>query len=505
MLQFFCSQHIIKRFAGVVALSDGNLEAHPGEVVALIGANGSGKSTLCKIITGVVAPDEGQLLLNEKSVSFKTPHEAQSHGISAVYQDLSLVPSMSVAENIWLTHEPLTNGILVNRQEIRKRSQALIDLFAGTIHSRLTPEALVSSLPPDEQQIVEILKALSTDPQIMILDEATASLDNRQVARLFDLIADWKSKGKAIIFISHRLGEIFRIADQITVLRNGKTVGVRKKGEVTEKELLNLMVEEDSIHSAAIPESGTPKPETINRPLMLQVTGLYTSILENINLEVRAGELVGIGGLQGQGQSDLLLAIFGAIPFAGNLNLEGKSVHFKHPIQAMENGVAYVPGDRARDGLMLRSSIFENLLLPNWMKYGFPLKISKAVKAASETAKSMNVVMSDVNMSVSNLSGGNAQKIVLGKWMQRNPKLFLLNDPTKGVDVGTKGEFYALLKGLRDQGAAIIFFSSDDEELVSLCDRILVMYNGKLRKELSGTDLTLSTLVATSLDTTSEY
>jgi ribose transport system ATP-binding protein len=154
---------------------------------------------------------------------------------------------------------------------------------------------------------------------------------------------------------------------------------------------------------------------------------------------------------------------------------------------------------------MLRSSIFENLLLPNWMKYGFPLKISKAVKAASETAKSMNVVMSDVNMSVSNLSGGNAQKIVLGKWMQRNPKLFLLNDPTKGVDVGTKGEFYALLKGLRDQGAAIIFFSSDDEELVSLCDRILVMYNGKLRKELSGTDLTLSTLVATSLDTTSEY
>ncbi len=489
----------------MVALSDGNLDAHPGEVVALIGANGSGKSTLCKIMTGVVASDEGQLLLNEKIVSFNTPHEAQSHGISAVYQDLSLVPSMSVAENIWLNHEPLTNGVLVNRQEIRRGSQALIDLFAGTIHSRLTPDALVSSLSPDEQQIVEILKALSTDPQIMILDESTSSLDNRQVTRLFELIADWKSEGKAIIFISHRLGEIFRIADQITVLRNGKTVGVRKNGEVTEKELVSLMVGEDNLHSAAITETSASKTMAVNKPLLLHVAGLHTSILQGVNLEVCEGELLGIGGLQGQGQSDLLLAIFGAIPFGGSLELEGESVHFKHPIQAMEKGVAYVPGDRARDGLLLRSSIFENLLLPNWKKYGFPLKIGKAVKAANETTKSMNVVMSNVDMSVSNLSGGNAQKIVLGKWMQRNPKLLLLNDPTKGVDVGTKEEFYGLLKGLCNQGAAIILFSSDDEELVNLCDRILVMYNGKIRKELSGSDLTLSTLVATSLDTTGEY
>ena len=324
------------------------------------------------------------------------------------------------------------------------------------------------------------------------------------MTRLFELIADWKSKGKAIVFISHRIGEIFRIADRISVLRNGKTVGVRKNGEVTEEELVDMMAEGDRLHSTFVTPAEKEGPPEGSLPVLLQVKDLQTPVLKQVGFELHRGELLGLGGLQGQGQSDLLLALFGAIPFSGSLILADRSVHFNHPIDAMNEGVAYVPGDRARDGLLLRSSIFENLMLPNWMKYGFPLEVEKASDNAAAATNSLKVVMNSLNMLVSNLSGGNAQKIVLGKWILRNPSLLLLNDPTKGVDVGAKAEFYALLKQLRDKGAAILFFSSDDEELVGLCDRVLVMYNGKIRKELAGNSLTLNMLVATSLDTSGE-
>jgi ribose transport system ATP-binding protein len=498
------SQAIVKRFAGVIALAKGNLEVHSGEVVALIGANGSGKSTLCKIITGVVAPDGGQLLLDGHPESFSTPHEALQKGIAAVYQELSLVPSLSVSENIWLNHEPLAYGLVVNHKKMSEQTQALIGLFQGTIRPSLTPETLVSSLPPDEQQIVEILKALSLDPRFIILDEATSSLDSRQVERLFSLVKEWKKQGRAIVFISHRMGEIFRVADRVTILRNGRTVGDQPIANVTEKELVNLMVEREAIeHHPAGAENGVLKG-TREQPALLKVSGLTTSVLKDVSFEVRRGELLGIGGLQGQGQTEVLKAIFGAIPYKGKISLEDRELAFRHPSQAMQTGLAFVPGDRAREGLLFRTSIVENLLLPSWGRYGFPLKVAKARQAAKDTAQSLQVVMDNIDMPVSSLSGGNAQKIVIGKWLHRNPNLLLLSDPTKGVDVGAKSEFYALLARLVERGASIILYSSDDDELVGLCDRVLVMYSGHIRRELSGQNLTLANLVTASLDTSEE-
>jgi ribose transport system ATP-binding protein len=494
LAQNLTSKDIVKHFAGVTALSSGCLTVNSGEVVALMGANGSGKSTLCKIITGVVAPDEGQLLLNRIPISFSTPVEALKSGIAAVYQELSLVPSLTIAQNIWLTREPMS-GIFVKYRTQRKRTQELLDLFSDTVRTSFTPDTLVNELPPDEQQIVEILKAVSTNPRIMILDEATSSLDSRQVDRLFTLISKWKKQDKAIIFISHRISEIFRIADRITVLRNGKTVGDFDAKKVKEKDLINLMVEtaKDHLEKKGISIS-KQQSETV-----LKVTNLRTLQLRGIDFIVKKGELLGIGGLQGQGQSDILHSIFGSIQFSGSIEFEGKDHKFKHTSQSMARDIALVPGDRAKEGLLMRLSILENLMLPSWKKFGLPLDMGKAKKKAAETSKSLKIIMTDLNMPVSSLSGGNAQKVVLGKWLQRYPRLLLLNDPTKGVDVGTKAEFYDLLKDLCKQGTTILFYSSDDEELVGLCDRVLVMRDGKIRKELPRSRLTLSSLITASV------
>jgi ribose transport system ATP-binding protein len=499
LTQNLTSNDIVKHFAGVTALSNGCLTAQSGEVKALMGANGSGKSTLCKIITGVVAPDEGQLLLNGNPVSFSNPVEALKSGIAAVYQELSLVPSLTIAQNVWLTREPMS-GIFVKYREQRQRTQELLDLFADTIRPECNPDSLVNELPPDEQQIVEILKAVSTNPSIMILDEATSSLDSRQVDRLFNLIGEWKKQDKAIIFISHRMPEVFRIADRITVLRNGKTVGDFETKKVKEKDLIDLMVENAKEH---LVKNGISKTKQRSETV-LKISDLRTQRLQGIDFEVKKGELLGIGGLQGQGQSDILHSIFGSIKFSGMIEFNGENYNFKHTSQSMSKGIALVPGDRAKEGLLMRLSIFENIMLPSWKKYGLPLNTGRANKDAEKTSDSLSIVMADLKMSVSSLSGGNAQKVVLGKWLQRKPKILLLNDPTKGVDVGTKKEFYDLLKNLCKAGTSILFYSSDDEELVGLCDRVLVMRDGKIRKELPKSKLTLSSLITASVTSSEE-
>lgn len=488
------AQHIVKRYGGTVALADGSLTVESGEVVALLGANGSGKSTLSKIITGVVAPNEGQLHLDEQPVTFASPLQAQRVGITAVYQELSLIPEMTVAENIWLAHEPLMFGQRIDRRAVREGTQALLDLFAGTYAASLHPDAPVYRLPPDERQLVEILKALSQQPRLMILDEATASLDSQQVSRLFELIVQWKQADMAVIFVSHRMDEIFRVADRATVLRNGRTVGDVPIADTTERELVDLMIE-----GAADPEKIDRPPTDLSQPLRLEVHNLRTPALHGIDFTLRDGELLGLGGLQGQGQADLLLALFGAIPYSGSVKLGGEAVHFSHPRQAMRADVAFVPGDRGSEGLLMIRSILENLQLPSWQQYGLPLSMTRARADATRTAADLNIVMSSLDAPVSSLSGGNAQKVVIGKWLLRAPKLLLLNDPTKGVDVGAKGEFYRLLATLRQNGTAILFYSSDDEELLGLCDRILVMHDGIISAELAGDTLTRANLVAASM------
>lgn len=493
------AQHVVKRYGGVVALADGNLTVESGEVVALLGANGSGKSTLSKIITGVVSPDEGSITVDGQQVTLSSPQAAHQLGISAVYQEFSLVPDMTVSENIWLTHEPLRQRVLVNRRQLRERTQQLLDLFSGV--TTLTPDTPVKALPPDERQVVEILKAFSSDPRLIILDEATASLDSRQVNRLFDLVAQWKAQGKAIVFVSHRMEEIFRVADRATVLRSGRSVADVNIRDTTRQELVQHMIE-----GAATARSTDIAAVSTDAPVRLAVRGLNTAILKDIEFTLQDGELLGIGGLQGQGQADLLLALFGAMPFSGEIQLSGQPVHFRHPRQAMRHGVAFVPGDRASEGLLLSRPILENLHLPSWAKFGLPiLNMARARAEGGKIASELNLVMSSLDAPVSSLSGGNAQKVVLGKWLTRNPKLLLLNDPTKGVDVGAKGEFYQLLADLQKQGTAIILYSSDDDELLGLCNRVLVLHDGQRTAELSGDDLTHSNLVSASMGTVQEY
>ncbi|MFW6183728.1 MAG: sugar ABC transporter ATP-binding protein [Chloroflexota bacterium] len=490
------AKNIVKHYGGVVALADADFHVQSGEVVALIGANGSGKSTLGKIITGVVSPDEGQLLIDGEPTRLGSPIEARRLGITAVYQELSLVPDMTVAENIWLGHEPLTWYGRVNARALERRTEELLDLFSGTVQRSLHPSALIRHLPPDEKQIVEILKAISQEPRLIILDEATASLDSQQVARLFELVGDWKAQGHGIVFVTHRMEEIFRVADRATVLRSGKTVGDVVVSETSAAELVQLMIADTKPPAERVRSNG---PEVGD--LRLQVSGLSTDGLQEASLELRDGELLGLGGLKGQGQEELLLAIFGAIPFKGHITLSGQDVHFNHPREAMKHDVAFVPGERATEGLLLSRSILENLHLPTWRKYGLPLDMQEARQNAQEVSNQLQLVMDSLEDPVSSLSGGNAQKVVLGKWLLRSPKLLLLNDPTKGVDVGAKGEFYQLLNDLRRAGTAVMFYSSDDDELLNLCDRVLVLHDGRIVRELAGDDLTHSNLVAASLGT----
>jgi ribose transport system ATP-binding protein len=486
--------NVVKRYGGVIALSDGNLEINSGEVVALIGANGSGKSTMSKVINGVVILDGGQLLLDGKPVHFASPQAAKNLGISTVFQELSLIPRMTVADNIWLTREQLGRLGRVDRKAVTQKTEELLALFSGMFKTDLRPDAYISDLPPDEKQLVEILKAISFNPRLLILDEATASLGSRQVERLFELVKKWKAEGKAIIFVSHRMEEIFRIGDRFSVLRNGRTVGSGKMEEVTERDLVKLMIDKESVFSYS--RATAAKSE---QPTCLEIQDLHSESLRGVNFSVREGELIGIGGLQGQGQRDLLLSIFGDIPFSGSILLRGKPVHFRHPQQAMKNGFALVPGDRAREGLLYIRSILENFQLPSWSKYGFPLKINQAKLDAERRAASLNLKMASLQDPVSSLSGGNAQKVVIGKWLMRQPDVLLLDDPTKGVDVGTKAEFYGLLTELCGQGKTILFYSSDDEELIGLCDRVLVLHDGRIHTDLAGPALTKENLVSASL------
>jgi ribose transport system ATP-binding protein len=500
MAKSLSARNILKRYGGVVALSDGNLDVHTGEVVALIGANGSGKSTMSKVINGVVVLDGGQLLLDDKSVHFSSPQAAKNMGIATVFQELSLIPHMTVAENIWLTREPMTAFGTVNRKTINEKTQDLLALFHGTYKTDLHPDDPVAALPPDEKQIIEILKAINLDPWLLILDEATASLDSRQVQRLFELIRDWKEAGKAIVFVSHRMEEIFRIADKYSVLRNGKTVGAGEMKDINEKELVKLMIEKESVFAFTRGET-----KANEKPVCLEVKDLRTDTLHGISFSAREGELVGIGGLRGQGQRDLLLSLFGDVPYSGRVKLFGNESKLKHPREAMRLGLALVPGDRAREGLLYIRSILENLQLPSWANYGFPLRIGKAKKDAERAGASLNLIMAGLGEPVSSLSGGNAQKVVLGKWLMRKPRLLLLDDPTKGVDVGTKAEFYALLTQLCGEGKTILFYSSDDEELIGLCDRVLVLHDGIIRTELSGASLKKENLIAASLGASNGY
>src|SRR5829696_422220 len=389
MPESLSARNIAKHYGAVVALSDGNLDVQAREVVALIGANGSGKSTMSKVINGVVVLDGGQLLLDGKPVHFASPQAAKKAGVSTVFQELSLIPQMTIPENIWLTREPLNRFGMVDQKAVKARTEELLALFEGTFKTDLHPDSPITALPPDEKQIIEILKAISFDPWLIILDEATASLDSRQVQRLFNLVAKWKEQGKAIVFVSHRMEEIFRIADKYTVLRNGKTVGSGHIKDINEKQLIKLMIEKESVLGFLRGEAKSE--EKAEKEISLEVEDLTNDGLQGVNFKIRKGELVGIGGLRGQGQRHLLHSLFGDIPYSGTVKLFDQEVRFKHPSDAMKNGFALVPGDRAKEGLLYIRSILDNLLLPSWRRYGLPLKVDKAKKDAKQAGSDLNL------------------------------------------------------------------------------------------------------------------
>lgn len=477
---------IEKRFGAVVALSNGSLTVGAGEIHALLGANGSGKSTLCKIIAGAVAADTGTLRLGGEAVTLRSPRDAEARGIALFYQELSLVPQLTVADNIFLGHERTGGGGFLDRRQLLADTEVLMARFAPVAGAGFTADTPVSRLTPDQRQLVEILKVLARKPRLIIFDEATAALDRRQVALFFDILRALKAEGTSIIFISHRMDEIFEIADRITVMRNGATVASYATAKTDRDTVVHAMVGEVTIHDRVARDApaatGTPR---------LMLRNAQSRRLNDVSLTLRPGEILGLGGLQGQGQSSLLQGLFGALPFsAGTIEIDGKPVAIKTPADAIRNGLAYVSGDRGRDAAFHGRSIFENIAAASLVKERRAVFWPSNLKARFEdAAAALNTKYAGMDAPIGSLSGGNQQKIFIARWLATKSPVLLLDDPTKGIDLAAKADFFQLARGLADEGVGIIFYASEDAELLSLCDRILVFNSGRVSAELSGASL----------------
>lgn len=485
-----------KHFGGVVALDGASLECRAGEVHALLGANGSGKSTLAKVVTGVVVPDRGEVRIRGRAERITGPADMMRLGIGAVYQELSLIPQLSVSENIMLFHEPTRRG-RIDSEQLWRRAMMVLDRLTADLGRRLPLHAPVQDLSPAEQQLVEIAKALSRDPYVLILDEATASLRKEEVEALFRVVRELKAEGRGIVFISHRMQEVYDLCDRATVLRNGSTVGTVDLASTPEDQVLRMMTGEELDYGGRYHGRGAVGP------IRLRVEGLRVGHrVQGVSFSLHGGEVIGLGGLQGQGQSELLRALFGDLPVdAGTVTVDSREVRFRGPFDAVRNGVVLVPGNRTREGLFMIRSILENLTLPSVgrrSRLGFLSPRDEWV-AASRPVDELQIKLSDLNQPVSSLSGGNQQKVVVGKWLLTDPRILLLDDPTKGVDVRARGELYGVIDQLRSRGMAVVLNSSDNSELLTLCDRVLVMYEGAIVDELAGPRLTEAELVAASL------
>ena len=490
-----------KRYGGVRALSGVSLVADRGEVHALLGANGSGKSTLNKVLTGVVEPDQARLSLDGVPLKISRPQDAHRHGIAAVYQELSLIPDLTVAANIALAFEHTRAGFL-RPAAIRERARGVLERFRRAFESQELPlDTRVSKLAPGEQQIVEICKAIAREPAVLVLDEATASLYSSQVEVLFEVVRELRVEGVLIIFTSHRMGEIYAVCDRATVLRGGHLAGAVDLQSTSEQELVELMV--GSRAGAAEAAGERIDDEAVEqKAVALRLKGLTTDRLHEIDLEVHEGEVLGLGGLAGQGQSALLSALVGAERVrSGTVELAGEEVRLARPKQAVKAKLALVPGNRGREGLLQVRPILENLTIPSMRRrarFG-TLSQKQEITAAKKSVEQLSIKIGSLQDPVSTLSGGNQQKVVVGKWLLNDPRVVLLDDPTKGIDVRAKEELYQLIARLTADGVAVLFNSSDDEELLGLSHRILVFFEGRVVDELGPDEQTHDRLVAASM------
>jgi ribose transport system ATP-binding protein len=489
---------ISKRYGGVRALERAELTVAAGRIHAILGENGAGKSTLIKVLAGVVAPDEGRMTLDGREVTFATPAAANQAGIVCIFQELSLIPELSVADNIVISDPPRRFGMIDRRKQRRIAEEALARAGAADIH----PQALVKNLPLSRRQMVEIAKALARNPRILILDEATSALTAADVAKVFAVLKRLRTEGLALLYISHRMHEIAELADECTVFRNGQNVATYAAGTKTDNEVVEMMIGREYSH--VFPPKLTMA--TDGRPAVLESRHLsWTDRLNDISLTVRAGEVVGLGGLDGQGQRELLLALFGVLRgCTGEVLVDGKPAHISSPAEAKSPavGMALIPEDRKTEGLMLPMTVRDNLSFAalDRVSRGGIVDRAAETRLIDEMIKLLAIRTAGLDIAVGSLSGGNQQKVVIAKWLMRNPRIILLNDPTRGIDVGTKQEMYQLLRKLAGDGAAILFYSTDYDELIGCCDRVLVLYDGAIKRELVGAEITERALIASALN-----
>ena len=481
---------VSKAYGATLALRHADLEIEAGEVHVLIGSNGSGKSTLSKIIAGSVRPDAGEVLLDGKPVTVSGPQAARALGIGIFYQELSLAAHRTVAENIGLSDLPMRGGIFVDRDRLAERAGRYISLFDGVAGEGFSADAVVQDLRADQRQLVEIMKALATEAPVLIFDEPTSALDRAQVDRFFEILRELKQKGRSMIFISHRMDEIFAIGDRATVIRDGQIVGTRRIAETKPAEIIALMV---GSQDELAPQNGGAQPASAEAgPAVLSVKGLSGRGFSGVSFEVRKGEILGFGGLHGQGQSAVLRALFGAVPpSAGEILLDGATLAPANPRATIRHGAAYVSGDRVREGVITGRSIFENVMPIHYLRNRLLLARPAAMRPkALDALRSMHTKFAGLGASINSLSGGNQQKVVIARWLVDRPDVLLLDDPTKGIDLSAKADLFALIRALAGEGMAIVLYSSEDAELLNNADRILVFNGGSVRRELTGADRT---------------
>lgn len=475
---------ISKSFPGVNALTNVQLDLHYGEVLALVGENGAGKSTLMKILTGIYEKDEGEIIFEGKPITPKNTKEAQELGISIIHQELNLMQDLTVAQNIFIGREPTTGfNFFLKEKELNERASKLFE----SLNINLNPETKISKLTVAKQQMVEIAKALSFNAKILIMDEPTAALTESEIETLFNIIRRLKENGVGIIYISHRMEELKVISERITVLRDGQYIDTLQTDKTDINEVVSLMVGRELFIES---KKRQIQEDSVNK---LEVRNLTNHYVKDINFELKKGEILGLAGLVGAGRTEVARAIFGADPIQrGEIYIDGKKVTIKQPSDAVKAGIGYLSEDRKRFGLMVNMNVSENIFISSINKYlkGPFVKESIIKKISEEYKEKLDIRTPSIFQKVNHLSGGNQQKIVIAKWLLRDSDILIFDEPTRGIDVGAKGEIYELLDQLAAEGKSIIMISSELPEILRMSHRIIVMCEGRITGELTSEEAT---------------
>lgn len=484
-------KNVDKRFSGVHALKSVNFELREGEVHALMGENGAGKSTLMKVLCGIHKRNGGEVVLFGESVDFDNIKESQNAGISIIHQELNMMNHLTVAQNIYIGREPMKNGIYIDDKKMEEDAKKLFEKIGVDID----PSATVGSLTVGKQQMVEIAKAVSHDSKILVLDEPTAALTQTEVEELFAIMTDLKNKGIGMIYISHRMDEINRISDRITVMRDGEYVGTLITSETTKDEIVKMMVGR-VIYGDKKEESKVAEDAEV----VLEVKNLSRGTeIKDVSFKLRKGEILGFSGLMGSGRTEVARAIYGADAVeSGEIYINGERVNIKTPHEAVKNGICYLSEDRKRYGLLLDKSIAENSVLSSvddYVKFGW-INDSKIDEAATETNALLKTKTPSIKQLLRNLSGGNQQKVIIARWLLRDSDIFIFDEPTRGIDIGAKSEMYSLMEDLASKGKSIIMISSELSEIQRLSDRVIVMCEGRITGELDIKDATQEKIMA---------